>query len=128
MHRDPPRDVLGSVILLPVIESVLISALAAVHVIRISAIYEKHKGVVSLFVLLLTAQVVVTGVCCAFYFCASLSSFPPLCTDCDRISQLCPLKRVKAVLQDRNTYGSASIGLLPHCCIPHLFVQQHPPD
>ena len=76
MHRNPSRDVLGSVTLLYAVETVLISVLAAVHVIRISAIYEKHKGVVSLFTLLLTAQVVVTGVCCAFYFCGSISSVP----------------------------------------------------
>jgi len=56
----------------PICTAILLATCSAVHVIRISAIYEKSAGVIGLFTALLATQIVVTGVSCAFYFSVPL--------------------------------------------------------
>jgi hypothetical protein len=51
----------------PICTAVLLAATSAVHVIRIHAIYEKNRTVLLGLGALFALQIVVTGVCCAFY-------------------------------------------------------------
>lgn len=51
----------------PICTAILLAAASAVHVIRITAIYDKHRGVLGAMGALFAAQVVVTAVACGFY-------------------------------------------------------------
>ncbi|KAJ6610189.1 hypothetical protein B0H10DRAFT_2166096 [Mycena sp. CBHHK59/15] len=53
----------------PICTAVLLAAASAVHVIRISAIYEHNRSVLFSMASLWGLQVAVTGVCCAFFKC-----------------------------------------------------------
>jgi hypothetical protein len=51
----------------PICTAILLAATSAVHVIRIYAIYDKNRGILSLMSALYAIQIVVTAVCCGFY-------------------------------------------------------------
>jgi len=51
--------------------------LAAVHVTRIYAIYDRNRTVLALMFLLFGVQIVATAVCCAFFHCIFGSSLNP---------------------------------------------------
>ncbi|XP_006462734.1 hypothetical protein AGABI2DRAFT_73048 [Agaricus bisporus var. bisporus H97] len=51
----------------PICTAILLAAASAVHVIRITAIYNKQRGILALMGLLFAAQVVVTGIACGFF-------------------------------------------------------------
>jgi hypothetical protein len=51
----------------PICTAVLLAAISAVHIIRIHAIYDKSRTVLLGLGALFVVQILVTGVCCAFY-------------------------------------------------------------
>ncbi|KAJ3564563.1 hypothetical protein NP233_g8216 [Leucocoprinus birnbaumii] len=51
----------------PICTAILLAAASAVHVIRVTAIYDKHRGVLAGMGSLFAVQVVVTAVACGFY-------------------------------------------------------------
>ncbi|KAF9454715.1 hypothetical protein P691DRAFT_783839 [Macrolepiota fuliginosa MF-IS2] len=51
----------------PICTAILLAAASAVHVIRITAIYDKHRGILSAMGALFGIQVVVTAIACGFY-------------------------------------------------------------
>lgn len=51
----------------PICTAILLAAASAVHVIRIKAIYDNNRGILSVMSLLFAVQVVVTAICCGFY-------------------------------------------------------------
>jgi hypothetical protein len=56
----------------PICTAVLLAAASAVHVIRITAIYDRQRTVVGAMAGLFALQVIVTGVMCGFYFSVPL--------------------------------------------------------
>jgi hypothetical protein len=70
MHRCPLGRVLGYVTLLQLtITADDIYVFPVVHTIRIHGIYDKNRSVLYGMCALLALQVVITGICCAFYRC-----------------------------------------------------------
>jgi hypothetical protein len=69
MHRCPLGRVLGYVALLQLTVAADVIFSSVVHVIRIHGIYDKNRSVMYGMSALLALQVVVTGICCAFYRC-----------------------------------------------------------
>jgi hypothetical protein len=51
----------------PICTAILLAATSAVHVIRIHAIYDKNRSILVVMSALFAVQVIVTGICCAFY-------------------------------------------------------------
>jgi hypothetical protein len=51
----------------PICTAVLLAATSAIHVIRINAIYQQSRSVLAGLCALFGIQIVVTGVCCAFF-------------------------------------------------------------
>jgi hypothetical protein len=51
----------------PICTAILLAVCSAVHVIRINAIYDKSRKVLSLMGALFATQIVVTAICCGFY-------------------------------------------------------------
>ena len=51
----------------PICTAILLAICSAVHVIRIHAIYDKSRSVLSLMSGLFATQVIVTAICCGFY-------------------------------------------------------------
>jgi hypothetical protein len=56
----------------PICTAILLAAASVVHVIRVSAIYDKNRAVMTVMGFLLAVQVVVTAVSCGFYFSVPL--------------------------------------------------------
>ncbi|KAL0961026.1 hypothetical protein HGRIS_006017 [Hohenbuehelia grisea] len=52
----------------PICTAILLAATSLVHVVRIHAIYEKNRPILYSMGALLAVQVVVTAICCGFYF------------------------------------------------------------
>jgi hypothetical protein len=51
----------------PICTAVLLAICSAVHVIRIHAIYDKSRNVLTLMSALFAVQIIVTAICCGFY-------------------------------------------------------------
>jgi hypothetical protein len=51
----------------PICTAILLAVCSAVHVVRIHAIYDQKRSVLSIMGALFAAQVVVTAICCGFY-------------------------------------------------------------
>ena len=66
---------LGYVGLLQLTVAVIIKLFLVVHTIRIHGIYDKNRSVLWGMSGLLALQIVVTGICCAFYQCESYSRY-----------------------------------------------------
>ena len=101
----------------PICTAILLAMCSAVHVIRIHAIYEKSRAVLSGMGGLLAFQIVVTAICCGFYRCMSPLSchkFPAP----DPFVQP-PLSRTdRDASQSPSTTGKASTGCPQLCCTP----------
>ncbi|KAG9315485.1 hypothetical protein JVU11DRAFT_3098 [Chiua virens] len=105
----------------PICTAILLFAASAVHVIRVTAIYNHETRIRALLLVLLFVQGVVTAVCCGFYRAGSLSTGslppffmqPPLLSPVKRSIKSLDAKRItpwRLMLRDNlNLYGAVLI-------------------
>lgn len=92
------------------------------HTIRITAIYERNREIMTGLSALLTIQIVITAVACGFYRCKCLCYYQSLYRLSIRTSQLFPWRLAKGALPVRSTTGLGCIGLLQLSSTLFLYV------
>jgi len=94
----------------------------AAHAIRITAIYDRKREIMTGLGALLTIQIAITAVACGFYRCKCRYHYQSLYRILIQTSQLFPWTLAKGALPVQRRAGLGCIGLPQLSSTPSLYV------